>query len=308
MVSKNLHDRLATHFDRKQIFMDIEGIDYGDNFIKTIKAKVSECDVLIAVIGLHWLTSTDKQGGRRLNNPEDFVRMEIATALKRDVQVIPVLVDGASMPISADLPEDLKALTSRNALSVSDTGFNDEIRRLIAAIERALGGVGINQGATQPPSAPPWDANRQNSVLRSVPRWSFIPFFLALFTWALPLWPLSQPHRTDYEYLFELFGSVLQHPGDFILILHLLRYLCPIVVIVSHWLMFPGKSILEMIISWMAFLLWAYPIINALLGLHYTWSEAIVFPRTLSSTILGVGAVMKTISWLQSRKPPVVKH
>jgi predicted membrane protein len=72
--------------------------------------------------------------------------------------------------------------------------------------------------------------------------------------------------------------------------------------------MFPGKAIVEMIISWMAFLLWAYPIINALLGLHFMWSEEIVFPRTLSSTILGVGAVMKTISWLQSRKPPVVKN
>jgi Bacterial tandem repeat domain 1 len=97
-----------------------------------------ECDVLIAVIGSHWLTCVDEQGGRRLDNPEDFVRREIATALKRDIRVIPVLVDRASMPRSTDLPDDLKSLVRRNALEISDTGFDDDCRRLGVAIEKVL--------------------------------------------------------------------------------------------------------------------------------------------------------------------------
>jgi Tfp pilus assembly protein PilF len=132
-----LYDRLTRHFDRKQVFMDIDGIALGADFVKAIQKKVSECDVLIAVIGERWLTSEDGRGGRRLDNPEDFVRMEIATALKRDIRVIPVLVDGVVMPPSTDLPDDLKPLVRRNALLVRDTGFDDDCRRLVAAIKQA---------------------------------------------------------------------------------------------------------------------------------------------------------------------------
>jgi hypothetical protein len=102
------------------------------------QSKTGECEVLIAVIGAHWLTSTDGQGGRRLDNPEDFVRVEIATALRRNIRVIPVLVDGALMPQSANLPDDLKPLVRRNALQVGDTHFDDDCRRLVAAIEQVL--------------------------------------------------------------------------------------------------------------------------------------------------------------------------
>ena len=136
--ARSLYDRLTQRFDRKQIFMDVDAIALGEDFVKTIEETVGSCDVLIAVIGAHWLTSTDEQGGRRLDNPEDFVRMEIATALRRDIRVIPVLVDGASMPRSTDLPDDLKPLVRRNALRVSDTGFDDDCRRLAAAVEQVL--------------------------------------------------------------------------------------------------------------------------------------------------------------------------
>jgi hypothetical protein len=114
--ARSLCDRLAARFDRNQIFMDIDAIALGEDFVKAIENRVGECDVLIAIIGAHWLTSTDGQGGRRLDNPEDFVRMEIATALRRNIRVIPVLVDGALMPQSADLPDDLKPLIRRYAL------------------------------------------------------------------------------------------------------------------------------------------------------------------------------------------------
>jgi hypothetical protein len=94
--------------------------------------------VLIAVIGKHWLLSSDGEGKRRLDNPEDFVRVEIATALKRNIRVIPVLVDGASIPRSSDLPDDLKLLARRNALEFSHSRFNADFGRLVAAIEAVL--------------------------------------------------------------------------------------------------------------------------------------------------------------------------
>ncbi len=136
--ARSLYDRLSARFDRKQIFMDVDGVAPGDDFVAVIEGRVGECDVLIAVIGTHWLTSTDERDGRRLDNPEDFVRMEIATALKRGNRVIPVLVEGATMPKAAELPYELKALVRRNALRVSDTSFDEDCRRLVTAIERVI--------------------------------------------------------------------------------------------------------------------------------------------------------------------------
>ena len=92
--------------------MDIDVIALDADYVKAIEKTVGECDVLIAVIGKDWATSCDQEGQRRLDNPEDFVRLEIATALKRNVRIIPVLVDGALMPRSSDLPDDLKSFGS----------------------------------------------------------------------------------------------------------------------------------------------------------------------------------------------------
>jgi TIR domain len=133
-----LSDRLSNHFPSNQIFMDVDSVDLGEDFVKTIEKTVGSCDVLIAVIGKGWLSLCDQEGQRRLDNPEDFVRIEIATALKRDIRVIPVLVDGASMPRSRDLPDDLKALVRRNALELSHNRFRADSERLIDAVEGAF--------------------------------------------------------------------------------------------------------------------------------------------------------------------------
>src|SRR5271166_6751949 len=133
-----LYDRLCRDFDRSQIFMDIDTIALGADFVDSIETTVAKCDLLIALIGNNWLTSKDDQGERRLDNPEDFVRIEIATALKRGIRVIPVLVDGALMPQSRDLPDDLKALVRRNALQLSHDRFRTDSERLASAVERAL--------------------------------------------------------------------------------------------------------------------------------------------------------------------------
>jgi TIR domain len=109
-----LYDRLSNHFASDHIFMDVDNLDLGVDFVEEIQKRVSSCDVLIAVIGRRWLSSSDEEGQRRLDNAEDFVRLEIATALKRGVRVIPVLVDGASMPRRPDLPDDLELLVRRS--------------------------------------------------------------------------------------------------------------------------------------------------------------------------------------------------
>ena len=85
-----LYDRLSVHFPSNQIFIDVDSIDPGEDFVKMIKKTVGSCDVLIAVIGKGWLASCDQEGQRRLDNPEDFVRIEIGTALERDVRVEPL--------------------------------------------------------------------------------------------------------------------------------------------------------------------------------------------------------------------------
>src|SRR6516164_7240304 len=136
--ARSIHDRLCRDFDPNQMFMDIDAIALGEDFVEAIETTVARCDVLIAVIGNNWLTSKDENGNRRLDNPEDFVRMEIGAALKRKIRVIPVLVDGALMLRSTDLPEDLKPLVRRNALLITETSFDGDCQRLSAAIREVL--------------------------------------------------------------------------------------------------------------------------------------------------------------------------
>jgi hypothetical protein len=133
-----LYDRLSVHFGDERIFMDVDTIEPGVDFVQEIEKAVNSCDVLPALIGPLWLTATDKQGKLRLENPEDFVRLEIAAALERGIRVIPVLVQGASMPQSLALPENLRPLARRNAIELSHSRFSTDVDRVIRAIERAI--------------------------------------------------------------------------------------------------------------------------------------------------------------------------
>jgi hypothetical protein len=133
-----LYDRLSDQFDQNQVFMDVGNIEPGLDFVETIESAVSSVDVLIAVIGKQWLTITDSAGRRRLENPEDIVQLEIATAINRNIRVIPALVGGAIMPRSTDLPESLKNLARRSAIEISDTRFHYDVDRLIEVLEKVL--------------------------------------------------------------------------------------------------------------------------------------------------------------------------
>lgn len=130
-----LYDDLCAHFDDAQVFMDLE-IDKGEDFERRLGQQIGQCTVLLAIIGPDWLTMTNDQGSRRLDDPDDYVRLEIATALRLDVCVIPVLVDGASMPGGEDLPPALKKLRLRNAMELSHTRWSFDVGVLMTAIEK----------------------------------------------------------------------------------------------------------------------------------------------------------------------------
>jgi hypothetical protein len=134
-----LHDALTAHlgagrFSRIKIFRDIEGIPPGVDFETYINEAVGSADVLIALIGPRWLTASES-GRRRLDDPHDLTRAEIATALRRKVTVIPVLVGNATMPESADLPDDLKPLARRQAHELSDSRWAHDCRNLTRVVK-----------------------------------------------------------------------------------------------------------------------------------------------------------------------------
>jgi TIR domain-containing protein/sulfatase-modifying factor enzyme 1 len=133
-----LFDRLERTFRRKALFMDVDSIAPGQDFVSILEARVAECDVLLALIGRGWLTATDEAGRRRLDNAEDFVRIEIATALTQTKRVIPVLIDDVPMPRSKDLPEVLKPLVRRQATRLSHDRFKADSDRLIRALKQVL--------------------------------------------------------------------------------------------------------------------------------------------------------------------------
>ena len=116
-----LHDRLREHFGRNNVFMDVDTIEPGLDFGEVIERTVASCDVLIALIGRRWLTNTDVAGQRRLDDPEDLVRWKVATALRRNIRVIPVLIQDTSMPRAAIFCRTIyQPLTRPNALELSD--------------------------------------------------------------------------------------------------------------------------------------------------------------------------------------------
>ncbi|HYO12635.1 MAG TPA: toll/interleukin-1 receptor domain-containing protein [Thermoanaerobaculia bacterium] len=132
-----LFDRLRARFPGR-VFMDIDTIEPGADFVDVIEQAVGKCEVLIVVIGREWLSIKDATGRRRLDNPEDFVRLEVASALERNIRVIPVLVEDASMPRLEDLPPDLAKLARRNAIELSDGRWAFDVDRLLQTIEGVL--------------------------------------------------------------------------------------------------------------------------------------------------------------------------
>jgi hypothetical protein len=135
-----LHDRLAQTFGHKNIFMDVKDIPAGVDFVTYLSDQVAASGVFLAVIGRRWLEAKDESGRRRLDDPDDFVTIEIATALARKIRVIPVLVEGARMPKASELPDPLKALARRQAFDVGQLQFGRDAEALVERVREALNG------------------------------------------------------------------------------------------------------------------------------------------------------------------------
>lgn len=133
--SGRLYDDLVRAYGDDSVFMDVAGIQPGLDFRKAIDDNVAGCGVLLAIIGPTWATIAGHDGTRRLDNPDDYVRLEIASALKRGVPVIPVLVHEAHMPALDQLPEDLKDLRYRNSAELTHARWNSDVALLVAALK-----------------------------------------------------------------------------------------------------------------------------------------------------------------------------
>lgn len=132
-------DQLQRHLPQSQIFMDVDSIEPGVDFVDAIDRQIKVCDYFLAVVGPSWADARDAAGQRRLDNPNDYVRLEIEAALRRDIRVVPILVDGAKMPAPDRLPESLGAFTRRNAFEVSHHSFGNDVQELARIILKSLG-------------------------------------------------------------------------------------------------------------------------------------------------------------------------
>lgn len=134
-----IHDRLVSQYGHERLFMDVDNIPPGLDFRVIIDEAVGRCQIFLAVIGPGWIAAADHAGRVRLENPADFVRLEIEAALNREIPVIPVLVGDAPMPRPEQLPDSLQSLAFRNAINVRrNPDFHHDVGRLISWMEKLL--------------------------------------------------------------------------------------------------------------------------------------------------------------------------
>jgi hypothetical protein len=153
-----LFDTLRDRFGSETVFRDIDNLEPGVDFVEALENALLECDCMLVIIGDEW-SSASGPGGRRLEQPNDYVRMEIAKALERNVRVIPVLVANASMPTAEELPDNLAGLVRRNALEISDTRWDYDVGRLGDTLAKVLG-IAEEPATNAPEHASPTTASQ----------------------------------------------------------------------------------------------------------------------------------------------------
>jgi hypothetical protein len=136
--SGRLKDKLEQVFGQENIFYDVETLEAGLNFDESIAKALGESKVLLAMIGPHWLKVSDSKGVLRIQKPDDWVRREISEALRRNLRVIPVLVNGADMPEQADLPEDLRELSLKHTQELSSSRWNYDVSELVRVLKKLV--------------------------------------------------------------------------------------------------------------------------------------------------------------------------
>lgn len=133
-----LYDRLVLEFGDEHVFMDVDSIQPGADFYSVLGQKLETCSSMLVVIGPNWLSATDAAGAYRLTDPEDMVRQELIGGLEHGVLLIPVLVDGASMPGEKELPAELVALAHRQALAIGNQSFQRDVTVLIDTLRERV--------------------------------------------------------------------------------------------------------------------------------------------------------------------------
>lgn len=134
-VAGRIYDRLVAHFSRESIFKDVDSIPFGVDFRKTVEEALASCSVVLVVIGRNWCSAVNADGSNRLQDPADFVRLEIEGALRLGVRIIPLLIDDATMPHADHLPASLRELVFRNATVIRpDPDFHGDMQRVMRAI------------------------------------------------------------------------------------------------------------------------------------------------------------------------------
>jgi len=131
-----LFDHLSLRFGRDLIFQDFDDIKLGTDFLQVIQTAIKACDIMLVLIGPLWIE--DAEGRRRLDDPEDVLRLEVSEALKGDKTVIPILLGGAAMPTAEDLPEPIKTLSKRHAVEVTDSRWKYDVGRVIERIRELM--------------------------------------------------------------------------------------------------------------------------------------------------------------------------
>jgi hypothetical protein len=194
--------RLESTFPADQLFIDVDSIEPGVDFVRVLEEQVARCDIFLTVIGKGWSEVRDETSARRLDNPEDFVRIEIASALAQNKRVIPVLLGDARMPRPDELPDELKSLTKRNGVRLTHDRFKADTADFIGALKKAL--ATIDQEQTVQKARAGYEAGSSDKVSalrphRSSPR-DFVPVlvvgvFSSIFAFAV-LGP--KPWMTDF--------------------------------------------------------------------------------------------------------------
>ena len=131
--ARGLYESLVERFGRERVFLDLKNIGLGEDFVEAITAAAESCAVMIVLVSRGWSRGAQGQEG-----VDDYVRLEVATALGRKIRVIPILIQGAAMPAPKDLPADLSPLARRNALALSDTRWDGDVGELIETLEGLL--------------------------------------------------------------------------------------------------------------------------------------------------------------------------
>ncbi|MEJ0006655.1 MAG: toll/interleukin-1 receptor domain-containing protein [Steroidobacteraceae bacterium] len=134
-----IYDRLVAEFGKAQVFKDVDSIPLGQDFRGHLNSIVGDCGVVLAIIGPRWTDASNKAGQRRLEDPDDFVRIELEAALARDIPVVPVLVAHAPMPAASELPGSLASMVFRQSIEVRpDPDFHNDATRLVSALQLIL--------------------------------------------------------------------------------------------------------------------------------------------------------------------------